>query len=267
MPDPIPLPMRILVRGASTVGYSGVMGGPRSDFTFPRVIERDLLASGRPATVMSLTKGGMRTATVLDSWESDVLGWSPDVVVIMAAHYETLHVLWPQWLERHANSVTWAPRRWGSVYRKRLLRPVWRFLVKVQANVEQRVPRGLWRRRIDNAVADIGKAISWIRQIGSPLVIVMEVPMPSEVAMRHFPGLPERVSYANDRLAGLVATVGESEVRLFPTNEITASYAGGDLVAALPDGFHFAPDVHDMVGRRLASEIEAWALTQPHLKS
>ena len=123
MPAPLPLPLRVLVRGASTVGYSGVMSGPRTDLGFPRVIERDLLAGGRPASVVSLTVGGMRTNTVLRTWEHDVLGWSPDVLVIMAGHYETLHVLWPQWLERHANSNIWSPRRLNTRYRRRVLRP------------------------------------------------------------------------------------------------------------------------------------------------
>lgn len=266
MPAPLPLPLRVLVRGASTVGYSGVMSGPRTDLGFPRVIERDLLAGGRPASVVSLTVGGMRTNTVLRTWEHDILGWSPDVIVIMAGHYETLHVLWPQWLERHANSNIWAPRRLNTLYRRRVLRPLWRTLVKLQTKLEQRVPSWWWRHRVDNAVADIAKTVTQARTIASPLVIVMEVPQPSGPGRSLFPGMPERVTYVNQRLAEAVARAGAEDVRIFPTNEVVASYAHGDLDAALPDGFHFTPGLHAVVGGRLADEIEAWAKAQPHLE-
>lgn len=263
----MPLPMRVFVRGASTVGWSGVMDGPRTDLGFPRVIERDLLASGQAAVVVSRTVGGMRTNTVLREWERDVVGFSPDAVVIMAVHYETLHVLWPQRLERHANSMTWAPRRLGTLYRKRVLRPAWRALVKLQTKLEDYVPDFWWRRRIDHAVADVAKAAAQMRRIASPLIILMEVPRPSAPGRYLFPRMPERVDYANRRLAELVARFGEDDVRLFRTNDAVEAYADGDREVALPDGFHFAPGLHEAVGHQLAEELASWAQTQPHLKA
>lgn len=259
------LPLRVLVKGASTVGWSGAMGGPRSDMIFARVIERDLLAADQPAVVVAKSVGGMRTNTVLRDWERDVTGYSPDVIVIMAGHYETLHVLWPQWLERHANSPTWAVRPLSTLYRKRLLRPAWRALVKLQTKIEARVPGWWWRRRVDNAVADIAKAVTQMRQIASPLVILMEVPSPSAPGLFLFPQMPERVTYVNGRLAQLVDRFATPDVRLFPTNREIREFAGGDLEAALPDGFHFAPRLHERVGGSIAAEVEAWAKAQPHL--
>lgn len=267
MSNPLPLPLRVYVTGASTVGWSGTMSGPRTDIGFPRALERDLLASGQPTESRCRTVGGMPTAEIRRSWERELVGFSPDAIVIMAGHYETLHVLWPHWLERHANSLTWAPRRLVTLYRKRLLRPLWRSLVKLQTRVEARVPDALWRRRVANAVADIRKTIVQARQIQSPMVVVMEVPSPSAPGRYLFPGLPERIGHLNGLLADMVAGFGRDDIRLFRTNELVASYADGDLEAALPDGFHFAPALHDLVGRRLAEEIGAWALTQPHLKS
>lgn len=266
MSNPLPLPIRVYVTGASTVGWSGTMSGPRTDMGFPRVLERDLLASGQATDIRCRSVAGMPTAEIRRSWERELVGFSPDAIVIMAGHYETLHVLWPQRLERYANSLSWAPRPLNALYRKRLLRPLWRLLVKFQTQVESKVPGAVWRRRVGNAVADIRKTIVQARQLHSPLVIVMEVPSPSAPGRYLFPGLPERIGHLNGLLAAMVAGFGEDDVRLFRTNELVESYADGDHEAALPDGFHFAPPVHQLVGRRLAEEVGAWALTQPHLK-
>jgi hypothetical protein len=38
MSTPLPLPMRVLVKGASTVLWISGMGGPRKEFTFPRAL-------------------------------------------------------------------------------------------------------------------------------------------------------------------------------------------------------------------------------------
>jgi len=265
MPQALPLPMRVTVKGASTVGWMAPMGGPRSDLGFPRVIERELLHAGRPAVVLSHTVAGDATVNVLRNWERLIVGWSPDVVILMAGHYETIHLLLPNWLERHANSLTWSPRRLGTIYRKRVLRPTWRALVKLQGTVDRRAPwLSAWRVR--QAVADIQRAITHIRQVGSPLVVVMETPPPGPHGVRLFPGMSSRVALLNERLGAMVNGFGSEEVRLFRTTDVVSSFADGDLSVALPDGFHFCPDLHDLVGRLLAAEVMAWAETQDHLK-
>ena len=42
-------------------------------------------------------------------------------------------------------------------------------------------------------------------------------------------------------------------------------YADGDLDVAVPDGFHYTPEMHRVVGEHLAEQIAEWAQTQPHL--
>jgi hypothetical protein len=51
MAGPLPLPIRVLVKGASTVVFLAEWGGPRTDFNFGRVVEAELLSTGRPADV------------------------------------------------------------------------------------------------------------------------------------------------------------------------------------------------------------------------
>lgn len=270
MRAPLPLPLRVFVKGASTVGWVAPMGGPRTDLGFPRVLERELLAAGHPTTIRTRTVGGDATANLVRRWEEDVVGFSPDVVVLMAGHYETIHLLWPNWLERHANSFTWAERGWQRAYRKRVLRPLWRALVKAQGALDARLPVAVRRRRIAHAVADIARTVRHVREVGSPLVIVMQTPVPSAVGARLFPGMPDRVRLLNEQLAAAVAALASDEVRLFPTEEVVAEYTeaetGGDRVASMPDGFHFSPALHEVVGRRLAAEVLPWAERQPHLR-
>lgn len=246
------------------------MGGPRSDLGFPRVIERELLTAGQATTIRTVTVGGDATANLVREWERDLVGYSPDVIVLMAGHYETIHLLWPNWLERHANSFTWAERRWQIAYRKLLLRPTWRAMVKLQGRIDLRAPARVRRRRIRHAVADIGRTVRQARAIGSPLVVVMQTPSPSQVGVDLFPGMPGRVAMLNEGLADLVAGFGSDEVVLFDTDavveEFLAGQDGGTRVDALPDGFHFSPAAHDLVGRRLADRILPWAASQPHLK-
>lgn len=269
MPEPLPLTLRVSVRGPSTVGWSAPMGGPRTDMTFSRVIERELSAAGRPTLVRTQSVGGEATVKLVREWEREYTGWSPDVLIMLSGQYETLHLLWPNWLERHANSLTWSPRPWNSFYRKRVLRPLWRALFRLQSRIDgQRVWLNRWRLRF--AVADVQKTIANIRQVGSPLVIVMHGTEPSSIGQRMFPGMAPRVRYLNDRLSEMVAGFGTDEVRIFPTEavvrEFVARHHDGDHDAALQDGFHYSPPLHDEIGRRLAAEIESWAQTQTHLK-
>ncbi len=241
------------------------MSGPRTHLGFPRVIERELLSTGQPVETRLVTVGGMPTSSVVREWERDVVGFSPDVVVYMVGHYETIHLIWPNWLERHANSFTWLPRRVSTAYRKMLLRPVWRALVKAQTFVDARVPTRLAERRVRNAVADIMRATGRIREIQSPLVILMETPQPGTHGIRLFPGMPGRVTLLNRLLAEAVAARGDADVRVFPTNAVVdAEFPDHD--EAIPDGIHFSPEAHDLVGRTLATEIQDWTRTQPHLR-
>ncbi len=265
MPEAGYLSARILVRGASTVGWSGRMKGPRSHLGFPRVVERELVAGGQPAEVRSFTVGGMPTSEVVRTWERDVVGWSPDVVIYMVGHYETLHALWPNWLERHANNFNWLPRTGRVRYRRSVLRPVWRALVKFQTLVDTRVPAALTRRRVRNAVKDVRHAVTQVREIQSPLVIVMEAPRPGSIARRLFPGMQDRLDSYNRQVHEWVGELGDPEVRVFRTNAVLDA-AVPDRDAALPDGFHFSEVAHDAVGRALTEAMSGWLREQPHLR-
>lgn len=266
MPEPLALPIRVLVKGASTVNWLSEMGGPRTDFAFPRAMEAEFLAAGRPAEVRAVSVPSERTATTLLRWEDEVLGWSPDVVVLVYGHYETIHLFLPRWLERHANSLKARPRRLSSLYRRHLLRPVWMFLARLQARADRLLDPTLRRSRPRNVAADLETLIGQLQKIGSPLVFVFELLPPARRYQSWFPGMSARIAVMNDALAAMVGRVDRPNVRYFKVSEMVNKYADGDVDAATPDGFHYSPYLHRQIGAELAREIMEWADTQPHLR-
>ena len=266
MPEPLPLPIRILVKGASTVGVASPMGGPRTDFTFPRAVEAQLLAEGRPAVVRTITVASERTKDTLRHWEREMMGYSPDVVILVYGHYETIHLFLPWWLERHANSLRARPGRIREAYRRSVLRPVWMTLAKLQAKLDKTIDPTIRRSRPRRVAADLERLIGRIRFLHSPLVFVFELQPPARRYQSWFPGMTARMAEMNRELEALVERLDDPDIRYFRTSGLVAEHAGGDLDVATPDGFHHSPELHRVIGTELARQIADWADTQEHLK-
>jgi hypothetical protein len=267
MPEPLPLPIRVLVKGASTVNWLSAMGGPRTDFAFPRVIESELLAAGRPAHVRTISAPSERANRTLRRWEDEILGYSPDVVVLVYGHYETIHFFLPRWLERHANSLRTRPRPVTGLYRRAVLRPVWMFLARMQARADKVFDPTIRRSRPRNVAADLEALIAHLQTLGSPLVYVFELLPPATRYRSWFPGMTARIGVMNEAISAMIARVDKPNVRLFKTSEMVTKYAGGDVDVATPDGFHYSVALHHEIGAQLARDIMDWADTQPHLRA
>lgn len=266
MSEQPPLPIRVLVRGASEVVFIAEMGGPRSDFAFGRVIESELLRAGQPvefqvnAVPSELAKFSLRT------WERDVLGWSPDVVILHHGHYESIHLFLPRWLERHANSTRWRPGRFIALYRKLILRKVWVSLAKLQCRLDARFNSLLFARKLRRVAADVEKLITNVQSVGSPLVLVMEVVPPGRRWQSWFPGLTERTEYMNEQLEAAVRRIDLPNVRYVRTvPTLTARLDPNE--EPTPDGGHYSARAHRVLGVLLGREILEWAATQPHLQA
>lgn len=265
MPTPLPLPVRVLVKGPSTVNWTSWMSGPRSDLTFSRAMERQLLADGRPCTVQTITLPRERTGPIVKTWQREVLGFSPDVIVLLYGQYETIHLFLPFWLEKHANSQAAQPRRIRMFYRKWLLDPVWMSLAKLQARIDTIVKPTIRRGRPRKVTADLERFISHVQQVASPLVFVFELLPPAGKYQRWFPGMTARIEVMNRAIEDMVNRVDKPNVRYFSLSELVDKYCDGDLEVATPDGFHYTPELHRHIGTALAEQIEEWADTQPHL--
>lgn len=266
MPTPLALPIRVLVKGASTVGWLSGMGGPRTDFTFPRVLEQELLQQGRPVEIRTHSVPSERTKTTLRTWESEMIGFSPDVVVLVYGHYETIHFFLPWWLERHANSLKQRDGRLRQAYRRRILRPAWMTLAKLQAKADTVLDPTLRRNRPRQVAADLERLIGRTQEMHSPLVFVFELLPPAKRYRSWFPGMAARIDVMNRALAGVVDRIGRDNVRIVPVRAIVDEHAGGDLDVATPDGFHYSPRMHREIGSYLAEQVADWADTQPHLR-
>ncbi|MBC7631694.1 SGNH/GDSL hydrolase family protein [Aeromicrobium sp.] len=262
---PLPLPLRVLVKGASTVNWVSWMGGPRDDFTFPRAIEAQLLADGQPCDVRTITMPSERTSTILNTWQREVLGFSPDVIVLVYGHYETIHLFLPRWLERHVNSLRAKPRRAGRLYRRLVLRPSWMALARLQAKIDSTIDPTVRRHRPKQVAADLEQYITHVQKVGSPLVVLFELLPPTGKYISWFPGMATRMKVMNETIADLVERIARPNVRYFRVSELVDEHFGGDLELAASDGFHYTPELHRLIGAALGREIEEWVQTQTHL--
>lgn len=259
-----PLPLRVLVKGSSVVNQVSWRGGPRTDFTFPRALEEQLLHDGRPCDVRTITAMAETTGPILKTWQQEVIGFSPDVIVLLYGYVETIHGFLPRWLERHANTWKARPRRLRSLYRRTILRRTWKLVAELQMRLDRVIPSSR-RGRNRRVAAHLEAYISQVQTVASPLVLLMELLPPASRYDRWFPGMTERIAEMNDALAATVERVDRPNVRFFRMRHLVDEHHDGDLDAAMPDGSHFSPEMHRHVGTALASEIEAWAETQPHL--
>jgi hypothetical protein len=242
------------------------MGGPRTNFTFPRVVEESLLRNGRPCEVRAIGRASDRTGRLARTWMSEVLDYSPDVIVLSNYGYmETAHLFLPRWLERHADGTNARPRGLGVPYRKYILRPLWMALAKLQARVDgfldPHIPRNMTRK----VTTDLENYIKQVQRVGSPLVILLDQPPPSSRYARWFPGMAARVDAMHEALEDMVTRLESPLVERFYVTRIIDEQFGGDLEVAVPDGFHYSPELHRAIGVRLAQRLEEWADTQPHL--
>ena len=257
------LPVRVLVKGASTVVWTSWMGGPRTDFAYPRVIEAELRAAGLPAEVRVEAWPSARTKDALKTWEQEVVPWSPDVVVLHYGHFETIHLLLPSWLERYANALSRRPGRLRDRYYRGVVKKVWLTLATGQQFVDRRVDPTIMSRRPRRVAVDLERLISRIRNVASPLVLVPDLLPPGGPWAKWFPGMGSRVEVMNTTLDALVDRIDESDVRRFRVTEVVA---GLDLNGEpAPDGGHFTPAVHRAVGGAFAKLILEWAAHQTHL--
>lgn len=248
------------MKGSSPANWVSFMGGPPTDYTYPRVVEREILAGGRNVTVRNLAATSERAKTGLRNWERQVFSWSPDVVVLHYGLFEAVHLFLPQRLERHANSQRSMPGPVRSAYRKLALRPTWKGLAIAQQQLDAKVPAAVFRRRAARFADDLDRLVGQIQRIGSPLVLLPEVAEPGERWATWFPHIDQRIAMVNDALVDVVRRHDRDNVRVFPTRTVLAplTATGHDVV---PDGGHFTPQAHEVIGTAMAAEIRDFCET------
>lgn len=264
MTEPDRLPLRVLVKGASTVVFTSWMGGPRSDFAWPRVIEAELFAAGYPADVRCTAIPAEPTRHAFRDWQEEVLAWSPDVIILTYGHFECVHLFLPRFLERYANSNTVRPGPVRSRYREHVVRPAWKSLAKLQSVVDGRLPPNLLSFKPRRVSVYLERLIERFRTVGSPLILIPDIPQPGKPYQKWFPGMGPRIHVMNDTLRTLVEKVDQVDVRMFSIVDVFEPLVD-DPDDACPDGGHFTPPLHRAVGEAMAAVIVEWASHQTHL--
>lgn len=259
-----PMPLRVLVKGASSTVVVEPPGGPRTNQAFAWWLEVMLRAGGFEATVRNAGSEGQRVTRALCNWEDEVQRWAPDVVVLNYGQYECMPGLLPVWLERHASG--WH-RHSGPIrerYRRRLADPVWRRLARYQRKAPPRlVALSPFRSSQKRTLSELRHLITKIRTVGTPLVIVMET-WPVGSRWRHwFPTMHDSATGMRAGIEDVVAGFHADDVYRFPMWQLVG---GLDLDEALPDGVHFSGDLHRKIAEGLSAVIVEWAAGQPHLR-
>ena len=264
MPEPTKIPLRILVKGASTIIYTSWMSGPRSDFAWPRVVEAELVAAGWPTEVRCTAVPAELTKAAYPTWPTEVLAWSPDVVILDYGRMECVHLFLPKWMERHAHSLAKRPHRVRQAYRQHVVRPVWKSLAALQQQIDRRLPTSVTLWKVRRGERDIRGLIERIRTVASPLVLIAEAPPFGRVYQEWFPGANARLDIMNEAVRELVRELDSPDVRFVPLAHLWEPLlaAGQD---PCPDGGHFTPEMHRAVGEELGRVALEWAEKQPHL--
>lgn len=258
-----PLPIRVLVKGASLMHDISEFPQGREDFIFARVIEESLLKSGHGANVWTAAVASQPARLAFRTWEEQVKAWSPDVIILSYGYYEVVHLFLPRWLERHANSFKARPGPIRGFYRKQVLRKIWVSLAKVQAALDRRVGARFFARKVRQVETELHTYIDKSRKVGQPLIMLFEFLPTGERGQDWFPGMSARTVLMNEMLHKLVADYDSPEIMLVPIPAIAERAAPGQEPNT--DGFHYTGVVHQAIGEEIADEIRTWAKQYPRL--
>ncbi|MCW2856680.1 MAG: hypothetical protein JWR52_2295 [Marmoricola sp.] len=259
-----PLPIRVLVKGASLMHDISERPQKREDFTFSRVIEESLLNSGHGASVWTAAVASEPTRLAFRTWEEQVKAWSPDVVILSYGYYEVIHLILPRWLERHANSLHTRPGTVRELYRRLLVRPVWMSLAKLQCRLDKVIGARFFGRTLRQVETELHTYIDRTREVGQPLVMLFEFLPPGQRGRGWFPGMTERTALMNKMLHKVIADYNDPEIMLVPIPEI-AERCLPPGTEPNTDGFHYTGALHRFIGEEIADEIRAWAKQYPRL--
>jgi hypothetical protein len=254
------LPLRVLFKGPSTIVWTSMMSGPRTDLAFPRVMEAGLLARGRAVTVSNGARNGWLTRDLFATWEEEISAWSPDVIVMTPAHMETVHGILPPWLERGANAVSRRPGRLRKFYYRRFLRGLARLVLLAQKRIDA---PGRFQRRVKHALRETDEYLKITKQVANPLILLLELHEPTQKKIDWFPGWPARRDLLNEGLRSLAER--HENVEFFTIVDLMDQFNPGGPEDLWRDGIHFSPKFHRAIGEKLAGHVESWASSQPHL--
>lgn len=249
-------PVRILVRGSSTVSWIASIEPGRLSHAYPRALETAMHRHGWSVQVRVSAPLAKPSLHILRDADDDIFAWDPDVIVLNTGHMENLHLLIPIPLARHVFTRTARPGRWRQLYRSRVLWPAYKLTTRVQARLERVLGPWVFRRRREAVIAHMEQYIQVAQRNGHPMVVVMGLVPPPE-PLPQFPELASRLVDMNEAFQALVDRQDDAAVVWFDPSDVLAT-DGPPPKVALGDGLHLTADAHEAVGKRLAEVVEKW---------
>lgn len=257
----VPRSIRVLVDGASRACVAESWHGPHDELIFSRKLEQELLSAGYYPTVANASGPGKLIRQSIHRWQIDVLPFAPDAVVLDFGMYECIHRIAPQWFERYANSLHYVRSPFQKVYRKVMIRPIWRYLVRLQHRLDTwGLKRGrIGMRKLRRSEREFRDLINRIDSVSTPLILVMEACQPTGAGMSWFPGMAKRVTAWNEMIRAVCDDAGSARnIRLIPVQALALREEFQVDGTASPDGFHFSGKLHAELGRVLSAEIRTF---------
>lgn len=258
-------PVRILVKGSSTVSWISLVEPGRVSHAYPRALETAMQQHGWSTQVRVMSPLAASSLRILRDADDEIFAWDPDVIVLNTGHMETLHMVIPRAFARHVFTRTARPGLWRRAYRRSVLWAVYASATRIQARIEPMVAPWVFRRRRNKVIAHVNRYIEIAKGNGHPLVIVMGL-TPPVLRVPEFPGLVARLDMMNEAFRALVEQRADPSIAWFdPSDALAPDELPPEHV--IGDGMHFTAKAHEAVGKRLADLVEAWAMQQPHLIS
>lgn len=244
-------PLSVVVWGNSCAFMRVPPTGP----TYGEVLRTGLAAAGIPATLTLRARWFDFLVRAARRYEVDVRPHVPDVLVLHFGMNEAQPWLVPVWFLRHLLERDQVVTRLGRGYRRHVADPAWSATRSFRRKVAPQVGMRSWQTTPDRFAGTLERLLRVVRGEAAPLVLVMDLCPPGAPLRRHFPDIEERHARIDGVLRSAVRAADSPAVQLLDSTSV-ARAVGVDR--ALPDGLHFTPEVHHLLGEQLTRQVLSW---------
>jgi lysophospholipase L1-like esterase len=247
-------PLSVLAFGNSVATLQMPGRADRAEGTYVEVLADLLAAQGVPAVPHLESRWFDFLHRAMREYETRVRVHAPDVVIVQFGLNEYQPWLAPVWLIRHLMVQNQAVVRPAKAYRQWVAPRLWRVLRGYRRRTSPLVGLRTWQTTPRRFGGQLRRLIRNVRLEARPLVLVLDIDRPGDLLEHFLPGVRVRHAVFQDTIAQVVAQAADPEVRLVRVSEITAALGK----EAMPDGMHYTPQTHRVIGEALAAEVVSW---------
>jgi lysophospholipase L1-like esterase len=255
-----PTEIRVVVIGGSVSLFVTPARTTREDGNYGELLPALLAPSGVIADVRHQGKWFDMIHELRRRYEFSVRNHFPDVLILNYGMGECQPHLLPTWLSRHMSTWDVSSHPLARIYRRTLVRRIWRVLRTYQQVVSARIGLRTFRLSPRRFRFEMERVISMAREETGCLVLVLDCDPPGSVWTHWVPTIDRRWALYQQLLTDLVTEINDPEVRLVSASRTVLDGLGVDV--ALPDGVHRTAAAHRLTAELLTAEILQW-LDQP----